>query len=79
MRARDDGLVHVFRMLSSMRAKLRLVVLTRNVQTGSYQLLLDVEMVPNAGKTSVETFVCAQQCSCSQSMNIPSIPAKSGK
>ena len=39
-----------FCVLSTTRAKPRLVVLTRNVQTGSYQLLLDEEIVPNVGK-----------------------------
>ena len=57
MWACDDGLVHVFRMLSTTRAKLCLVVLTRNVQTGSYQLLPDGEMVPNVGKNCIGNFL----------------------
>ena len=57
MRTRDDGLVHVFRLLFTMRAKLWLIVLTRNVQTGSNQLLLDDEMVPNVGKHFSENFL----------------------
>ena len=37
-------------VLSTMGAKLCLVLLTRDVKTFSYQLLLEEEMVPNAGK-----------------------------
>ena len=54
---RDDGSVHVFHMLSTTRAKLCRVVLTRNVQSGSYHLLLDEEMVPNVGKHFLGIFL----------------------
>ena len=40
----------MFHVLSDMGANLCLVVLTRNVKTISYQLLLEEKMVPNAGK-----------------------------
>ena len=39
-----------FRVLSTMGANLCRVVLTRNVKTTWYQLLLEEEMIPNAGK-----------------------------
>ena len=40
----------MFRVLSTMGAKLCLVLPSRDVKAASYQLLLEEEMVPNAGK-----------------------------
>ena len=69
----------MFWELSTMVTKQCLVVLTRNVKTPSYQLLLKEKMVPNVGKQfDGNFFVGAQQCSCSQNMKIPAIPGKSG-
>ena len=40
----------MFLMLSTMGAKLCLLLLTRDFKTAPYQLLLEEKMVPNAGK-----------------------------
>ena len=40
----------MFHVLSIKGAKLCLILLTRDVKTASYQLLLEEEMIPNAGK-----------------------------
>ena len=40
----------MFRVLFTTGVKLRLVLPSRDVKAASYQLLLEEEMVPNAGK-----------------------------